>query len=146
MTHARYIVVVGCGRLGSHVAGELSRAGHSVVVVDSDESAFGELSAVYGGFTVLGDATEYSVLEQAKAGEADMLLAITGDDNVNLMASQVAKRVFHVPHVIARVFEPRRGKVYERLGIDTVCPTTMAAESLLDSVRRGLPNETQESP
>ncbi|MFO7958886.1 MAG: TrkA family potassium uptake protein [Candidatus Brocadiia bacterium] len=144
MSRSFYIVVVGCGRLGSQVAGELSRRGHSVVVIDSDEAAFGQLPAEYGGFTLAGDATEHNLLSRAKAGEADMLLATTGDDNVNLMVSQVAKRLFRVPRVIARVFEPRRGAVYERLGISTVCPTVMAAESLLESVREDLPDNQRE--
>jgi trk system potassium uptake protein TrkA len=129
-----FIVIVGCGRLGSHLANQLSRAGHGVVVIDLAEKAFGNLSAEYSGFSVEGDATELAVLQQAKVGKADLVIATTRDDNVNLMVVQVARAEFHVPRVLARVFEPRRKPIYHRLGVETVCPTSVAAELFLESI------------
>lgn len=129
-----FIVIVGCGRLGSHLANQLSRAGHGVVAIDSDDSAFTNLSLEYSGFRVEGDATELAVLKQAKVSKADLVIATTRDDNVNLMVAQVAKRAFSVPRVMARVFNPRRLAVYQRLGVETICPTLMAAEVFLKSV------------
>ena len=134
MTHNRYIVIVGCGRLGSHLANQLSRGGHSVVVIDRDEATFGNLSADFSGFRVEGDATQMAVLREARLNRADILIATTHKDNVNLMAAQVARRIFGVSHVLARVFDPRREAVYTRLGIDTICPTSLAAEMFLGAV------------
>ena len=129
-----FIVIVGCGRLGSHLANQLSRAGHGVVVIDLAEKAFANLSAQYSGFSVEGDATELAVLQQAKVDKADIVIATTRDDNVNLMVAQVARAEFSVPRVLARVFEPRRKPIYRRLGIETVCPTSVAAELFLESI------------
>jgi trk system potassium uptake protein len=131
MSQQLYVVIAGCGRLGSHLANRLSRDGHSVVAIDIDERAFAGLSHEYGGFRIQGDATELAVLKQAKADKADAVVATTGADNVNLMVAQVAKTVLGVPHVVARVLNPRREEIYERMGIETVCPTTVAAELFL---------------
>ncbi|WP_373500825.1 TrkA family potassium uptake protein [Desulfococcus sp.] len=134
MTHNRYIVIVGCGRLGSHLANQLSRGGDSVVVIDRDHATFGNLSADFSGFRVEGDATQMSVLREARLNRADILIATTHKDNINLMAAQVARRIFGVSHVLARVFDPRREAVYTRLGIDTICPTSLAAGMFLAAV------------
>ena len=130
-----YIVIVGCGRLGAYLANGLSREGHGVVTIDIDERAFGGLSPEYGGFRVEGDATELAVLRQAKMDQADVVIATTQEDNVNLMVAQVARKVFAVPRVLARVFDPKREGIYRRLGVETVCPTSTAADLFLRSVR-----------
>ncbi len=129
-----FIVIVGCGRLGSHLANHLSRAGHGVVVIDTDEQAFGNLSSEYSGFRIEGDATEFAVLKQAKVDKADLVLATTRRDNINLLVAQVARTAFGVPRVLARVFEPRREAVYRCLGVETICPTSVAAELFLKSI------------
>lgn len=129
-----FIIIVGCGRLGSYLANRLSHDGHSVVVVDNDESAFELLSDEYSGFKVEGDATELAVLKEAKLDEADWLIATTREDNINLMAAQIAKEVFHVKRVIARDFEPERETIYRELDIETVCPTTIAGDAVLESL------------
>jgi len=129
-----FVIVVGCGRLGSHLANRLSRDGHSVVVIDQRESAFELLSAEYSGFRVEGDGTEFSVLQQAKAAQADLFVAATDSDNVNLMVGQVAKQLLGVRRVIARVLDPDRSEAYRGLGIETVCPTSLAAEALVQSI------------
>jgi trk system potassium uptake protein len=130
----RRIVVVGCGRLGSHIADRLSRAGHEVIAIDNDGSAFDRLSPSFSGFRVTGDATEIAVLREARVQGADALLATTRDDNVNLMVTQVARHVLGVPFAAARVFEPSREATYKALGVETVCPTMLAAGVLLDRV------------
>jgi trk system potassium uptake protein TrkA len=136
-----YIVIVGSGRLGSILANGLSRAGHSVVVIDQDGATFEDLSADFSGFRVEGDATQVAVLNEAKLHRADVFIATTHEDNVNLMAAQVARRIFNVPHVLARVFDPRREEVYARLGIETVCPTSVGAELFLLAVAGGMAAE-----
>lgn len=123
-----YIVVVGCGRVGSRLANRLSREGHSIVVIDTDPSSFDGLSPDFSGFRLEGDATRMSVLRDAKLEKADVLVAATDEDNINLMVAQVALKVFGVGKVLARIFDPRRNSVYTQLGIETVCPTSLAVD------------------
>ncbi|MEA3476498.1 MAG: TrkA family potassium uptake protein [Candidatus Cloacimonadota bacterium] len=131
-----FIVIVGCGRLGSYLANRLSSEGHSIVIVDINESAFDALSAEYSGFRVEGDATELAVLKQAKIDKADLVIAATREDNINLMVAQVAKKLFRVPRVMARVFETKREKIYRDFGIETICPTLIAGDVLLESLMK----------
>jgi trk system potassium uptake protein TrkA len=126
------VVVVGCGRLGSLLASYLSQGGHSVVIVDMQKSAFNQLSAEFSGFTVVGDATEMAILEQSRIHEADCLLALTDQDNINLMVAQVARTMFNVSTVIARVYDPTREAIYKEFGIDTINPTHLSAHALLE--------------
>ncbi len=130
----QYIIIVGCGRLGSMLANQLSSLGSSVVVVDREETAFGNLSTEFSGFLVTGDAAELDVLRRARIDSADCLLAITQHDNVNLMVAQVAQIVFQVPKVIARVSNPSREEVYGQFGIETICPTRLTAKAFLSAL------------
>src|SRR3989339_2265425 len=127
MSSNRYIVIVGCGRLGSQLANQLSHAGDLVVVVDRDETRFEHLSAEFSGFRIEGDATQIAVLREAKVQDADVVIASTQADNVNLMVAQIARKIFQVPQVLARVYDPKREEVYSHLGIDPICPTKVAA-------------------
>lgn len=129
--NTQYIIIVGCGRLGSYLASRCSSEGNSVVVIDRNPDAFKLLTVEFSGFTVEGDATEYSVLEQAKIKSANWLLAVTRDDNVNLMVAQIAKRIHGVEGVIARVYDPHREEVYNDLDIQTLCPTTISGNLFL---------------
>jgi trk system potassium uptake protein TrkA len=131
MSRNLYVVIVGCGRLGSLLANRLSQIGHSVVVVDHKDAAFENLDPAFSGFRVEGDATELGVLRQARMDKADLVIATTREDNVNLMVVQVAREVFSVPCVLARAFDPRRQEVYLSLGVTTICPTTVAADLFL---------------
>jgi len=137
MKNSLYIVIVGCGRLGAHLANQLSRDGNSVVVIDRDETTFNHLSSGFSGFRIGGDATQMAVLQQAKLKKADIFIATTHEDNVNLMVAQVARKIFSVPHVLARVFDPKREEVYAHLGIDTICPTSVAADIFLRAIANG---------
>jgi len=102
-----------------------------VVMIDNDEAAFSKLLPEYSGFTVQGDATELDVLRQAHVERADLLIAATREDNVNLMVAQVARVEFGVRRVIARVNEPMREDVYRILSIETVSPTSVAVDLFL---------------
>ena len=135
MVSNRYVIVVGCGRLGSLLANRLSSLGSSVVVIDRKESAFENLSTEFSGFRVTGDAAELAVLHQARIDKAQCLLAITSYDNVNLMVAQVAQTVFSVPQVMARVNDPSREAVYREFGIETICPTNLTAAAFLGALR-----------
>lgn len=129
-----YIIVVGCGRLGSHLARLLSKARKSVVVIDKNEHAFHRLSDEYSGFTIEADAVEIDTLLRAKIDKADVVVTTTNDDNTNLMIAQIAKTIYKVPKVIARLFEPSRQQVFEELDIDTLCPTILSAVALKDYI------------
>lgn len=133
----RYVVIVGCGRLGSLLANQLSSLGSSVVVVDRDEAAFNNLSTDFGGFRITGDAVELAVLRRAKIEKADCLLAVTSEDNLNLMVAQVAQTIFRVPKVLARVFNPSREKVFGQFGIETICPTQLSVDAFLRALQGG---------
>jgi trk system potassium uptake protein TrkA len=130
-----YVIIVGCGRLGASLANQLSSLGSDVVVIDDDEGALRYLSTEFSGFQIVGNASELAVLRQAQIEKADCLLAITRHDNVNLMVAQVAKTVFRVPKVIARVYDPNREQLYGQFGLDTICPTRLTAEAFLGRLR-----------
>ncbi len=125
-----YVVIVGCGRMGSIVANYASTEGHNVVVIDKDEKAFELLSPEFSGFTILGDATEVENLVAAKAERADVFLALTSDDNTNFMVSMIAKNYFGVKRVMARVYEPENYDLFRELGIDAVSPILLMSEAL----------------
>ena len=137
-----YVIIVGCGRLGGFLANRLSREGHSVVVIDNKPTAFDKLSADFSGFKIEGDATEAAVLEQARVDRADALIAATREDNANLMIAQVASRIYRVSKVVARVFDPSREDIYRELGIETICPTTIATEAFVRYLTAG-PDEVE---
>lgn len=128
---ARYVVIVGCGRLGSTVANTLSQLGESVVVIDRDERTFADLSGEFSGFRITGDAAELAVLRQAKIERADVVLAATDQDNLNLFVAQAAKELFGVRQVAARLFDPSREPIFEELDIVTISPTMLGAEAFL---------------
>jgi len=131
-----FTIIVGCGRLGSYLANRMSHDGHHVVVIDIDESAFDRLSAEYSGFRVEGDATEFAVLTQAKIDDADLVIAAAREDNVNLMVAQIARKLFHVPRVMARVYDPQQAEIYRDFGIEAICPTSIAGDVFLQSLVR----------
>ncbi|MBK8432409.1 MAG: TrkA family potassium uptake protein [Chloroflexi bacterium] len=133
MTH-KYIVVVGCGRLGAYLASLLSGQGHSVVVIDQVGRSFAQLSAEFSGFQIYGDASELDVLRQAKIEQADSVFVTTSSDNINLMVAQVARAIFKVSHVVARVYNPQREAVYKELGVQVINPTQLSANHFLQTI------------
>ncbi|SCY02910.1 potassium channel family protein [Alkaliphilus peptidifermentans] len=122
-----YIIIVGCGRLGSHLASLLSKTRRSVVVIDKEQHAFHRLSDDFSGFTIEADAIEIDTLLEAKINKADVLVATTNDDNTNIMVAQIAKTIYGVPKVVARLFEPSRKIVYEELDVETISPTVLSS-------------------
>lgn len=122
------IIVVGCGRVGSRFAYMMSQEGHDIVVVDDKSENFEFLGPNFRGLTVLGVPIDEDVLKQAGIESADGLAAVTPDDNINMMACQIAKEIFHVPRIFARIHDPIREQVYYQFGVHTVCPTNMVVE------------------
>ncbi len=135
MLSYQYVIIVGCGRLGSILANRLSSFGSNVVVIDRDEAAFSNLSVEFSGFRITGDAVESAVLRRAEIQKADCVLATTSHDNVNLMVAQVAQTIFGVPKVLARVFDPSREEVFRQFGIQTICPTRLSADAFLSALQ-----------
>ena len=131
---SKYIIVVGCGRLGSILASRLSSQGDSVVVIDPNEDSFRNLSSDFSGFQIVGDASEVATLRSAKVEQADCLLAVTDKDNINLLVSQIAKQIFQTSIVLARVFDPSREKIYRELGIATISPTKLSADAFMTNL------------
>lgn len=131
------VIVVGCGRVGSQLATLLSVEGHNVTVIDKDGEAFKRLGTTFNGVTVRGLGFDEDVLAEAGIAECDSFAAVTDLDNTNLMAAEVARKIFGVKHVLARLYNPVRERTYQQLGLDYVCGTTLVAESLLDKIKSG---------
>jgi trk system potassium uptake protein len=134
-----HVVVVGCGRVGSGVATSLSEEGHSVAVIDRRASAFRRLPPDFPGRTVLGVGFDRERLRKAGIEEATALAAVTNGDNSNIVVARVAKEAFGIERVVARIYDPRRAAIYERLGIPTVATVGWAIERTL---RRIVPDST----
>jgi len=121
--------------MGSLIANNLSSKGKSVIIIDIEESSFDSLTTDFSGFRIPGDATQASVLNQAKVEKSDLMLVLTGDDNVNLAVAQAGKHYYKVTNTIARVFDPDRELIFRKLGIHTICPTRLSVDSLIDMIR-----------
>ncbi|MDK2802811.1 MAG: TrkA family potassium uptake protein [Oscillospiraceae bacterium] len=128
------IIVVGCGKVGCKLADSLDNNGHDVSVVDQDELNFDRLSNDFNGFTTAGYPIDLDVLKKAGADNCDVLAAVTSNDNINIMVSQLAKEVLNVPNVIARIYDPKRKDVFSHFGIHTVCPTNLTVASVLSAI------------
>lgn len=124
------IIVVGCGKVGSKLAKIMAEEGHDIVIVDNDINNFKLLGPSFNGLTVLGVPIDEDVLKHAGIETADGLAAVTPDDNINMMACQVAKEIFNVPKVFARIQDPIREQVFYQFGVQTVCPTNIAVNEI----------------
>lgn len=123
-------LIVGSGRLGASLANDLSEQGGNVIVVDSDKSSFRKLSPSFGGLTVIGDATNLNVLKEAQINKAGVVIVVTNDDNVNIMISQMAKKLFNKEKVISRLYDPDRKSVYEGFDIDLIYPAILSVNEI----------------
>mgnify|MGYP000305073946 CR=1 FL=1 len=131
MSNHQYVVIVGCGQTGSRLANRLSVMGHSVVVIDQRRDAFAALGAEFSGFCLEGDGTDKACLDQAKISQADLVVAVTREDTVNMMVAQVTRHLWHIPRVVARVFHPALAAFCRKLGLETICPADTAADAVL---------------
>lgn len=129
-------IIVGCGRVGSRLATELDAGGHNVIVVDRDPFAFRSLPKSFRGTVLLGDGLQEEILKKAGVEMADAVVAVTQDDNRNIMAAQLAKHVFKVPKVVARIYDPHRQEIYQGLGLETVSPTIVITDLIKEALRR----------
>ena len=133
-----HVIVVGCGRVGSSLARTLSEAGHSAAVVDRKPEAFARIAPGFTGTTHAGIGFDRDLLVEAGIERADALAAVTNGDNSNILIARVARETFQVPRVVARIYDPRRAAIYQRLGIPTVATVAWTTEGVL---RRILPDD-----
>lgn len=127
----RYLVI-GCGRMGAGLARSLHTARHEVTVVDVDPSAFGRLGDAFTGERIVGVGFDRDVLERAGIRSADGLAAVTGSDEANAVTARLAGRVFHVPRVVARLYDPRQAHIYRRLGLQVIAPVDWGVQRMVD--------------
>jgi trk system potassium uptake protein TrkA len=131
-----HIVIMGCGRVGSSLARSLEKRGHTVAVIDMDVESFRRLGPDFSGKTVKGVGFDREVLLEAGIEQADGFAAVSSGDNSNILSARVVRETFGVHNVVARIYDPGRAEVYERLGIPTVATVRWAADQVL---RRLLP-------
>jgi trk system potassium uptake protein TrkA len=135
-----HVVIMGCGRVGSTLARSLEDRNHTVAVIDSNPDAFRRLGPTFSGIKVTGVGLDQDVLEKAGIDRADAFAAVSSGDNSNIIAARVARETFGIQKVVARIYDPGRAEVYQRLGITTVATVKWTADQVL---RRLLPAGTE---
>jgi trk system potassium uptake protein TrkA len=135
------VLVIGCGRVGAGVALALAREGWEVSVVDAREEALGRLGSNWAGQFTVGHGMDLDILLMAGIQDADACVVATNGDNTNIVIGQVATRRFDVPNVAVRILDPARARFYASQGMQTICPTQTAIESLTAAVEAQAPKE-----
>lgn len=135
-----HFVVMGCGRVGAALAQQLSSMGHSVAIIDKDEKAFRRLRDDFEGTTVTGLGFDRRVLAEAGTDRAAGFAAVSSGDNSNIISARSARQLYGVRTVVARIYDPRRAEVYERLGVATVPTVRWTTRQMMD---RLLPGSSQ---
>jgi trk system potassium uptake protein len=135
-----HVVVVGCGRVGSELAAALERASHTVAIIDKNARAFRRLPSNFAGTTVTGFGFDRDTLSEAGIERADAFAAVSNGDNSNILCARIARETYGIEHVVARIYDPRRALIYQRLGIPTVATVAWTTDQVL---RRLLPAETR---
>lgn len=135
-----HIVIMGCGRVGSMLARGLEKRGHNIAVIDQNRDAFRRLGTEFSGRTVKGVGFDPEVLREAGINEAEGFAAVSSGDNSNILSARVVRETFEVHNVVARIYDPGRAEVYERLGIPTVATVRWTADQVM---RRLLPTGTE---
>ncbi len=126
------IIIIGCGKLGAGLAETLSQRGFGVMVVDRDPAAFERLGATFRGETLTGNGLDRDVLVKAGIEKSDGFAAVTANDEVNVVAARLARQLFRVPRVVARLYEPRKAEVYRRLGLMTISHVTWGISRIVE--------------
>ena len=137
-----HVIVVGCGRVGSELADRLQREGHSVVVIDKNATAFRRLPEPWEGTKVVGFGFDRDDLRRAGVDRAGAVAAVTSGDNTNILTARIARETFEVEHVVARIYDPRRAAIYQRLGIPTVATVSWTVDQV---ARRLIPGQVGSS-
>jgi trk system potassium uptake protein len=124
------VIIMGCGRVGEQVSQLLAEDGHDVSVIDYDADALARLGPRFKGKTFKGIGFDRNVLIEAGIEQADAFVATSSSDNANVVAARLARNIFHVPRVVARLYDPQRAEVYHRLGLVTISSTTWGAQRI----------------
>lgn len=135
------ILVIGCGKVGAAVANTLDARGHDVSVIDKNDESFDLLSSDFGGFTTTGIAIDNDILKRAGIMTCDALFAVTNEDDMNIMVSQLARTMFHIPKIFALITDIKKGDVFEDMGVSVICPTKLtvtAACAAIDELDSGI--------
>jgi trk system potassium uptake protein len=133
-----HVVVVGCGRVGSELSGTLEKSGHTVAVIDKKSTAFRRLPAGFAGRRVVGFGFDRDHLHEAGIDQAGAVAAVTNGDNSNILVARIARETFGIERVVARIYDPRRAQIYQRLGIPTVATVAWTTDQVM---RRLIPGE-----
>ncbi len=128
------ILVIGCGRFGSNLSKELSDSGHNITVIDRDNERLSMLGSGFNGVKIKGIEYDNEVLMQAGISNADALIAVTPYENINITVSLIAKKIYQVPKIIARIVNPNRQYIYENLKIETISPVELGVTVLKDKL------------
>ena len=128
------VIIMGCGRMGASLAGELDLQGHNVTVIDIDSDAFQRLPSNFGGLAVRGNGTNQDTQKRAGVEKADVFVSVTAGDNRNVVAAQIAKHIFKVPKIVSRIYDPIRNEMYKDLGLETMSPTILGATALKELI------------
>jgi len=128
------IMIVGCGRVGSQLAVLLSQEGHNVTIIDKNADSFKRLGGTFNGVMAVGNAFDEKLLRELKIEKQDAFVSVTSGDNTNLMASQIARKMFNVPRVIARVYDPERADIYKKFDLDIISGTVLVAAMIRDKI------------
>jgi len=129
-----YVIIVGCGRVGAELAKLLSAESHDVVIIDKLQESFSRLGDTFNGLTMVGNGFDLALLKQVGIEKADAFCAVTNGDNTNLISAQVAKKIFRVPKVFARVYDPQRAHIYSALGLNIISGTMLFSSILRDKI------------
>jgi trk system potassium uptake protein TrkA len=132
-----HIIVVGCGNVGVQLGTLLASEAHDVVLIDKDPRAFKRLGAAFNGVTISGYGFDEEVLKQAGIEKCDAFAAVTDQDNSNIMAAEVASKIYRVPRVVTRLYDAERASTAEQLGLDYVCETSIVAQMILERLVNG---------
>jgi trk system potassium uptake protein TrkA len=133
-----YIMIVGCGRVGSSLAMALSQKGHNVVVIDKDKEAFKRLGTTFNGVSLRGLGYDQELLRNAGIEKCEAFAAVTNSDSANTMSAEIASRLYHVPRVVARLYLPERERTMQFLGIDYISGTRMIVQAIMDRLIEGV--------
>jgi trk system potassium uptake protein TrkA len=126
------VIIMGCGRVGEQVSRIMVEEGQEVTVIDQDPAALARLGPKFKGQTVKGVGFDRNVLIEAGIEQADAFAATSSSDNANIVAARIARNIFHVPRVVARLFDPQRAEIYRRLGLVTISSTTWGAQRIYE--------------
>jgi trk system potassium uptake protein TrkA len=137
------VIIIGCGRLGSGLAGHLTRKGHDVTVIDSAPEALAHLGKDFKGKTIVGIGFDKDLIEKAGIRKVDAVIACTNSDEANALIGRISRNIYQVPRVISRLYDPRKAELYRTLGIQTISTTAwgiaqvteMLSYNQLDSIQ-----------